>query len=82
MSVRPYINKYSPRAARSARAAMEKLNDPGDANSLLSAGDIKKGGGGCGCIGLPCSSSRGELKSNLVSKILSRILVVALHRND
>lgn len=62
-----------PRAAWSASAAIEKLNDPGDGKSLLSAGDIKKGGGGCGCIGLPISSSLGELESNLFCKNLRKI---------
>lgn len=46
---------------------MEKLYEPGVGNNLLSAGDIKKGGGGCECMLFSISSSLAELqvKTNL-----------------
>lgn len=49
-------------AESAANAAIEKLNDPGVENSLLSAGDIKKGGAVCECMLLSISSSLLELK--------------------
>lgn len=52
---------FLPRDAGSVSAAIEKLNEPGDENNLLSAGDIKKGGAVCECIPLSISSAFGEL---------------------
>lgn len=48
-------------AGSAANAAIEKLNEPGVENNLLSAGPIKNGGAVCECILLSISSSLFEL---------------------
>lgn len=51
------------RAAESAAsAAIEKLNEPGVENNLLSAGPIRNGGAVCECRLLSISSSLFELQ--------------------
>lgn len=57
------MNVFLPASAAesAASAAIEKLNEPGVENNLLSAGPIKKGGAVCECRLFSMSSSLFEL---------------------
>lgn len=73
--------KLPANAGWSVSAAIEKLNEPGVGNNLLSFGAIRNGGAVCECMLLSISSSLFELnKSKIIQKQVNIRIYILSYR--